>query len=68
MSKSKPLVAIIMGSNSDWPIMEKSAKILEDFGISYEAKVVSAHRTLMSPILMASLISLFSLEPVFFIA
>ena len=45
MSKSKPLVAIIMGSNSDWPIMEKSAKILEDFGISYEAKVVSAHRT-----------------------
>ena len=45
MSKSKPLVAIVMGSNSDWPVMEKSAKILEDFGISYEAKVVSAHRT-----------------------
>ena len=45
MSKSKPLVAIIMGSNSDWPVMEKSAKILEDFGIPYEAKVVSAHRT-----------------------
>ena len=45
MSKSKPLVAIIMGSNSDWPIMEKSAKILEDFEIPYEAKVVSAHRT-----------------------
>ena len=45
MNKSKPLVAIVMGSNSDWPVMEKSAKILEDFGISYEAKVVSAHRT-----------------------
>ena len=45
MSKSKPLVAIVMGSKSDWPIMEKSAKILEDFGIPYEAKVVSAHRT-----------------------
>ena len=45
MNKSKPLVAIIMGSNSDWPIMEKSAKILEDFDITYEKKVVSAHRT-----------------------
>ena len=45
MNKSKPLVAIVMGSNSDWPVMEKSAKILEDFGIPYEAKVVSAHRT-----------------------
>ena len=45
MSKSKPLVAIVMGSKSDWPIMEKSAKILEDFEIPYEAKVVSAHRT-----------------------
>jgi len=38
-------VAIIMGSNSDWPTMENTAKILEDFGIPYEAKVVSAHRT-----------------------
>jgi 5-(carboxyamino)imidazole ribonucleotide mutase len=45
MNKSKPLVAIIMGSNSDWPIMEKGAKILEDFDITYEKKVVSAHRT-----------------------
>ena len=34
-----------MGSNSDWPTMENTAKILEDFGIPYEAKVVSAHRT-----------------------
>ena len=45
MSKSKPVVAIIMGSNSDWPIMENSAKILHDFNIPYESKVISAHRT-----------------------
>ena len=34
-----------MGSNSDWPIMENSAKILDDFDIPYESKVISAHRT-----------------------
>jgi len=45
MSNNKPKVAIIMGSNSDWPIMEKAANILDDFGINYETKVVSAHRT-----------------------
>ena len=45
MSKSKPVVAVIMGSNSDWPIMENSAKILDDFNIPYESKVISAHRT-----------------------
>ena len=45
MSNNKPKVAIIMGSNSDWPIMEKAANILDDFGIYYESKVVSAHRT-----------------------
>lgn len=45
MSKSKPVLAIIMGSNSDWPIMENSAKILDDFDIPYESKVISAHRT-----------------------
>ena len=38
-------VAIIMGSNSDWPTMRKAAEILADFGIDYEASVVSAHRT-----------------------
>jgi 5-(carboxyamino)imidazole ribonucleotide mutase len=38
-------VAIIMGSNSDWPTMRKAAEILADFGVFYEAKVVSAHRT-----------------------
>jgi 5-(carboxyamino)imidazole ribonucleotide mutase len=37
-------VAIIMGSDSDWPVMEDAAKALESFGISYTADVVSAHR------------------------
>mgnify|MGYP006382597501 FL=1 len=41
----KPLVAIIMGSDSDWPVMKNAAQILADFGVMYEAKVVSAHRT-----------------------
>lgn len=42
---NKPLVAIIMGSDSDWPAMKNAAQMLADFGVSYEAKVVSAHRT-----------------------
>src|SRR5450631_318877 len=33
-----------MGSDSDWPVMEEAARVLEDFGIDYEADVVSAHR------------------------
>ncbi len=37
-------VAIIMGSDSDWPIMEAAAKVLDEFGISYNAEVLSAHR------------------------
>jgi 5-(carboxyamino)imidazole ribonucleotide mutase len=41
----KPLVAIIMGSDSDWPVMKNAAQTLADFGVTYEAKVVSAHRT-----------------------
>ncbi len=41
----KPLVGVVMGSNSDWPVMEKAVEQLEAFGIPYEAKVVSAHRT-----------------------
>ncbi|WBL62999.1 5-(carboxyamino)imidazole ribonucleotide mutase [Thauera sp. WB-2] len=45
MSETKPVVGIIMGSNSDWPTMKAAAKMLEDFGVAYEAKVVSAHRT-----------------------
>lgn len=45
MDKKKPLVAIIMGSNSDWPTMKHTADVLADFGVSYDAEVVSAHRT-----------------------
>lgn len=40
-----PLVGIIMGSQSDWETMQHAAKQLEDFGIPFEASVVSAHRT-----------------------
>jgi 5-(carboxyamino)imidazole ribonucleotide mutase len=45
MANKKPLVAIIMGSDSDWPVMKNAAQMLADFGVAYEAKVVSAHRT-----------------------
>ncbi|TVO58394.1 5-(carboxyamino)imidazole ribonucleotide mutase [Denitromonas ohlonensis] len=38
-------IGIIMGSNSDWPTMQAAARILDDFGVPYEARVVSAHRT-----------------------
>lgn len=40
-----PVVGIIMGSDSDWPIMKAAAETLKSFGIPYEAKVLSAHRT-----------------------
>jgi len=43
--EKQPLVAIIMGSDSDWPIMKAAAQMLADFGIAYTAEVVSAHRT-----------------------
>lgn len=39
------LIGIVMGSNSDWPVMQQAASILQDFGVAYEARVVSAHRT-----------------------
>ena len=45
MTKKKSLVAIIMGSESDWPVMKNAAEVLDDFNISYEAQVISAHRT-----------------------
>ncbi len=41
----KPLISIIMGSKSDWSIMQKTAQVLDNFGVAYEKKVVSAHRT-----------------------
>ncbi len=40
-----PIVSIIMGSDSDLPIMKKSAEILGQFGVKYEVKILSAHRT-----------------------
>jgi 5-(carboxyamino)imidazole ribonucleotide mutase len=40
-----PQVAVIMGSTSDWETMTHAAQVLEDFGVSYEKHVVSAHRT-----------------------
>jgi 5-(carboxyamino)imidazole ribonucleotide mutase len=42
---SAPRVGIIMGSTSDWPTLEHAAKTLTEFGVPWEAKVVSAHRT-----------------------
>jgi 5-(carboxyamino)imidazole ribonucleotide mutase len=45
MTKQQPLIAIVMGSDSDWPVMQAAAAMLDDFGVPYEARVVSAHRT-----------------------
>jgi 5-(carboxyamino)imidazole ribonucleotide mutase len=42
---SKPIVGILMGSDSDWPVMELAAKQLKAFGVDYDARVLSAHRT-----------------------
>lgn len=44
MSK-KPVVGVVMGSNSDWKVMSQACEVLKDFGVPHEAKVVSAHRT-----------------------
>ena len=41
---AQPLVGIVMGSDSDWPVMEEAAKALGEFGIEHEVDVVSAHR------------------------
>ncbi|MDR3054509.1 MAG: 5-(carboxyamino)imidazole ribonucleotide mutase [Zoogloeaceae bacterium] len=45
MSARLPLIGVVMGSDSDWPTLQAAAVILKDFGVSFEAKVVSAHRT-----------------------
>lgn len=47
----KPVVGIIMGSDSDLPVMQQAADVLEEFGVPYEIKITSAHRT---PDVMAS--------------
>jgi 5-(carboxyamino)imidazole ribonucleotide mutase len=45
MALAQPLVGIVMGSDSDWPVMQAAAQLLEEFGVAHEARVVSAHRT-----------------------
>ena len=40
-----PIIGIIMGSKSDWPTMEHTAKLLDQLGVPYETQIVSAHRT-----------------------
>ena len=42
---TKPLVGIVMGSSSDWEVMQHAARSLADFGIPYEARALSAHRS-----------------------
>ena len=43
--EEKPKVGVVMGSQSDWDVMQHAAKVLKDFGVPFEHKVVSAHRT-----------------------
>lgn len=45
MSAHQPLIGVVMGSDSDWPTMQGAAVILKEFGVPFEARVVSAHRT-----------------------
>lgn len=45
MADEAPLIGIIMGSRSDWETMRHAAEMLDELGVSYETKVVSAHRT-----------------------
>jgi len=54
MSSTAPLVAVVMGSTSDWETLRHAAEMLEKFGIPHERRVVSAHRT---PVLMAEFAS-----------
>ena len=41
---SNPVVGVVMGSDSDWPVMQAAGAVLDEFGVAYEADVVSAHR------------------------
>jgi 5-(carboxyamino)imidazole ribonucleotide mutase len=45
MARTRPLVGIVMGSTSDWGMMEPAARQLKEFGIPYDAKALSAHRS-----------------------
>jgi 5-(carboxyamino)imidazole ribonucleotide mutase len=42
---SAPVVAVVMGSDSDWPVMQHAVEYLDHFGIEYRARIISAHRT-----------------------
>jgi 5-(carboxyamino)imidazole ribonucleotide mutase len=42
---SQPAIGIIMGSQSDWPTMRRAAEVLDELGVAYETRIVSAHRT-----------------------
>lgn len=42
---SKPAVSIVMGSANDWEVMQQAARQLQDFGVAYDARVISAHRS-----------------------
>ena len=42
---AEPRIGIIMGSQSDWPTMKEAAEVLDELGVEYEARIVSAHRT-----------------------
>ena len=44
MVSGRPVAGVVMGSDSDWPVMRAAAEALEEFGVAYEADVVSAHR------------------------
>jgi 5-(carboxyamino)imidazole ribonucleotide mutase len=43
--EQQPLVGVVMGSQSDWDVMQHAARVLKDFGVAFETQVVSAHRT-----------------------
>jgi 5-(carboxyamino)imidazole ribonucleotide mutase len=58
---NKPLVAILMGSANDWEIMQQAARPLHDFGVAYDARVISAHR---SPELLLNYVQEMSLQGV----
>lgn len=45
MSENKPVVGIIMGSQSDWHVMKNAVEVLEELGVCIESRIVSAHRT-----------------------
>jgi 5-(carboxyamino)imidazole ribonucleotide mutase len=44
-AQKSPLVGVIMGSRSDWPVMANAAEMLDALGVAYETKIISAHRT-----------------------